>query len=63
VTHEPKDDVEVALSVTTPAGAAKYILDQDVPPEYRAAVRQALPLLMTDNFVEAAHLIRYADRQ
>ena len=54
----PKDDVAVAMSVSTPAGAVAYIVSHRIPTEERAAVRAALPTLTTNNFAAAAQQIR-----
>ncbi len=55
----PKDDAAVAISVSTPAGAVKYILTH-IPTEERQSVRAALPTLTTDDFAAAAQQIREA---
>ena len=56
----PKDNVEVAMPVTTPAGAAVYVVTRHVRRDVRSAVARALPLLTTSDFAEAARLIRAA---
>ena len=56
----PKDDVAVAISVSTPAGAVAYIVSKHVPTEERTTVRAVLPTLTTDNFAAAAQQIREA---
>ncbi len=53
-----KDDVEVAISVSTPAGAVKYIVNKHIPADERAAVRAVLPELTTEDFAAAAQQIR-----
>jgi hypothetical protein len=55
----PQDSVEVAMSVSTPAGAVTYILSK-VPTEERTKVRAGLPTLTTNNFAAAAQQIREA---
>jgi hypothetical protein len=55
----PQDNVEVAISVSTPAGAVTYILSK-VSPEERTRVHAGLPTLTTDNFAAAAQQIREA---
>jgi hypothetical protein len=54
----PRDDVAVAISVSTPAGAVEYIVNKHIPTEERPAVRAALPTLTTDDFAAAARQIR-----
>jgi hypothetical protein len=53
-----RDDVAVAMSVPTPAGAAAYTVSRHVPIEERAAVSAVLPTLTTDDFATAAQQIR-----
>ena len=55
-----KDDVKAAMPVTTPAGAAVYMVTRRVRRDGRSAVARALPLLTTSDFAEAARLIRDA---
>jgi hypothetical protein len=54
------DDVEAWMAVSTPAGAAKYIVNKFVPPEERMRVSAGLPELTTDEFAGAAQQIREA---
>jgi hypothetical protein len=54
------DDVAVAMSVSTPADAVKYIVNKHVPIEERTRVSAGLPLLTTDDFAAAAQQIREA---
>jgi hypothetical protein len=54
-----KDDVAVAISVSTPSGAVKYIVST-IPAEDREAVRAALPVLNTEDFSVAAERVRQA---
>jgi hypothetical protein len=48
----------VAISVSTPNGVVEYIVSKHIPAEDREAVRNALPVLMTDDFLVAAQSIR-----
>jgi hypothetical protein len=60
VEHWPgmrKDPVEVAM--VTPTGAMICIASK-IPPRERAAVHAALPIIVTDDFAEAARQIRAA---
>jgi hypothetical protein len=56
----PRDNVEVAMTTTTPAGAMIYIASTIVDAGERAAVQAALPTIATDDFAEAARQIRRA---
>ena len=53
-----KDSVE--MTVTTPGGAVEYIVRTQVPAEAREEVRDALPVLLSPDFSEAARRIRQA---
>jgi hypothetical protein len=53
-----KDSVE--MTVTTPGGAVEYIVRTQVPAEVREEVRDALPVLLSADFSEAARRIRRA---
>jgi hypothetical protein len=53
-----KDSVE--MTVTTPGGAVEYIVRTQVPAEVREEVRDALPVLLSPDFSEAARRIRRA---
>ena len=53
-----KDSVE--MTVTTPGGAVEYIVRTQVPAEVREEVRDALPVLLSPDFSEAARRIRQA---
>ena len=53
-----KDSVE--MTVTTPGGAVEYIVRTQVPAEDREEVRDALPVLLSPDFSEAARRIRQA---
>jgi hypothetical protein len=55
-----KDDVAVAMAVSTPAGAAAYIVNKHIPADARAAVSTALPTLVTGDFAVEARRIREA---
>lgn len=55
-----KDDVAVAMTVSTPAGAVAYIVNKHIPAEARTAVSAALPTLATDDFAVEARRIREA---
>jgi hypothetical protein len=46
--------------VTTPGGAVEYIVRTQVPAEVREEVRDALPVLLSPDFSEAARRIRRA---
>ena len=54
----PKDSVEVAMAVTTPAGAMAYIAKTIMDVGEQAAVLAALPKISTEDFTEAARRIR-----
>ena len=54
-----KDSVEVETEVTTPIAAVEYLL-RSIPAEDREAVRDALPVLLSADFSEAAWRIRQA---
>jgi hypothetical protein len=54
-----KDDAEVAISVSTPAGAVEYIVSKHIPTsEERMALRAVLPSITTSDFAAAALRIR-----
>jgi hypothetical protein len=55
----PRDHVRAAMATDTPVGAMLYLASK-VPPEERAAVHAALPIIATDDFAEAAQKIRQA---
>jgi hypothetical protein len=55
----PRDNVRAAMATNTPVGAMLYLVSK-VPPEERAAVHAALPIIATDDFSEAAKQIRQA---
>jgi len=56
----PRDSVEVAMAVSTPAGAMVYIAGKIPSAEERDAVKSVLPTITTDDFVAAAQQIRQA---
>jgi hypothetical protein len=53
-----KDSVE--MTVTTPGGAVEYVVRTQVPAEVREEVRDALPVLLSPDFSEAARRIQQA---
>jgi hypothetical protein len=53
-----KDSVE--MTATTPGGAVEYIVRTQVAAEVREEVRDALPVLLSADFSEAARRIRRA---
>ena len=59
----PKDDAAVVISVSTPDGAMRYSASTIRDAQERQAVEAALPLIVTEDFAEAARQIReVADR-
>jgi hypothetical protein len=63
VEHWPamrRDRVEIAMIVTTPAGAMHYSLSQIPDRGVRADVVAALPVIGTEDYTAAAEQIRQA---
>jgi hypothetical protein len=54
------ESVEVAMTVTTPAGAMRYMASKILDIRERADVEAALPTIATDDFIGAARQVREA---
>jgi hypothetical protein len=57
---KPRDDLGAPAAITTPAAVAVRMVIHRVPRPLRSGVARALPLLSTQDFAEAARLIRVA---